>query len=140
MMADARAGRFDLLVVWSLDRFAARARQAILTLAELHELGIEFLSCQEGLRYELGGRQGNRPLGGSAGPPERTALRESSAEGLHQAVRSGTRSGRPIGRPRRAFNPDRVGHLRAQGWSLRRIAERLGIGLGTVVRAVPGMQ
>jgi len=130
VITDARAGRFNVLVIWSLDCFAARARQAILALAELHELGIEFLSCEEGFDTSSEAGKEIARFAAALARIERTALRESSAEGLHQAMRSGTCSGRPVGRPRATFDRDVIVQLRAQGWSLRRIAEHLGIGGG----------
>jgi len=49
-----------------------------------------------------------------------------------------SKSGRdlPPHRPKKIFNRDSVVELRARGFSLRKIAERLGIGLGTVVRSL----
>jgi DNA invertase Pin-like site-specific DNA recombinase len=56
--------------------------------------------------------------------------------GLEYAREHGTKSGRPIGRPKRIFDREQVLRLRAQGMSLRHIAEELGLGLGTVVRTL----
>jgi hypothetical protein len=44
----------------------------------------------------------------------------------------GTRSGRPIGRPKRIFRRDQVPELRAAGLSWREIALRLGASYTTV--------
>lgn len=51
------------------------------------------------------------------------------------ARQHGTRSGKPIGRPRAVFNLDQVRELRRQGVSWRKIARRVGAGVGTVRRA-----
>jgi DNA invertase Pin-like site-specific DNA recombinase len=49
-----------------------------------------------------------------------------------------SRSGRnlPPHRPKRIFDRDIVVTLRAQGLTIREIASRLGLGLGTVVRTL----
>jgi DNA invertase Pin-like site-specific DNA recombinase len=49
-----------------------------------------------------------------------------------------SRSGRnlPPHRPRKIFNRDEVVELRRQGVSIRRIADRLGLSVGTVVRTL----
>ena len=55
---------------------------------------------------------------------------------LNRARMNGTRSGRPIGRPRVIFSRDEAERLRAQGISFRRIATKFGVGEGTIRRAV----
>jgi DNA invertase Pin-like site-specific DNA recombinase len=54
--------------------------------------------------------------------------------GLERAKKNGTRTGRPIGRPRVHIDRDRIVGLRNQGTSWRQIARRLGAGVGTVRR------
>jgi DNA invertase Pin-like site-specific DNA recombinase len=49
LMADARRGRFDVVVVWRFDRFARSVKQLVLALEEFGALGIDFISHQETL-------------------------------------------------------------------------------------------
>lgn len=53
-----------------------------------------------------------------------------------------SRSGKnlPVGRPKRAFDRQRVADLRSQGLSYRQIASRLKLGEGTVRRDSPGLE
>jgi DNA invertase Pin-like site-specific DNA recombinase len=67
---------------------------------------------------------------------ERNAVGMRIKEGLDQARQHGTGSGRPIGRPRREFDASSTTKLRERGLSYRRIADELGIGLGTVTKAL----
>ena len=60
---------------------------------------------------------------------------ERAAAALAYVRQHGTRSGKPIGRPRAVFNPNQVIELREQGVSWRKIARRVGAGVGTVRRA-----
>ncbi len=44
LMADARRGLFDVVVVWRFDRFARSVKQLVLGLEEFRALGIDFVS------------------------------------------------------------------------------------------------
>jgi DNA invertase Pin-like site-specific DNA recombinase len=48
--------------------------------------------------------------------------------------------GKRLGRPKRVFDRQRAVQLRQQGRSLQQIARELGVGLGTVVRALDGQK
>ena len=56
MMADARSGKFDVVLVWAFDRVARSVRHFLETLDELSHLSIEFVSLRE--QIDTGG-----PLG-----------------------------------------------------------------------------
>jgi len=47
MMADARRGRFDIVLVWASDRIARSVRHFLEVLDELNRLNIEFVSFRE---------------------------------------------------------------------------------------------
>jgi len=49
LMADARRGTIDVVVVWRFDRFARSVRQLVLALEEFRSLGVDFISHQEAL-------------------------------------------------------------------------------------------
>ena len=63
---------------------------------------------------------------------ERELIRERVASGVANAKRQGKR----LGRPRRVFDRGRALELRKQGLSFPKIAQELGVGLGTVVRSI----
>ena len=54
---------------------------------------------------------------------ERSIIRERMQAGITRARLRGTKSGRPIGRPRVVFDRTQAVELRAQGMSWRRIAK-----------------
>jgi DNA invertase Pin-like site-specific DNA recombinase len=56
--------------------------------------------------------------------------------GMKAARKHGTKTGNPIGRPRRVFDREEVVRLRKTGLSIEKIASQMRIGVGTVVRAV----
>ena len=49
LVKDARRRRFDVLVVWRLDRLGRNLRHLVLLLDELHALGIAFVTLGEGI-------------------------------------------------------------------------------------------
>ena len=61
-------------------------------------------------------------------------IRERTLAGLRRVRAQGTKSGRPIGRPRAIFHRDQVTSLRAQGLTTRAIAERLEVSKSTIAR------
>jgi DNA invertase Pin-like site-specific DNA recombinase len=85
---------------------------------------------------------------GAAAEFERSLIRERTLAGQtryradYNAGKVGktvsSRSGKnlPPHRPRKIFNRDSVAVLRAQGLSIRAIATRLGLGVGTVARTL----
>ena len=136
LMADARRGLFDVVVVFRFDRFARSVKQLILALDEFRSLGIDFVSCRESLDTSAPMGKAMFTIIAALAELERGVIQERVISGLEYARQYGTKSGRPIGRPKAIFPRDRVTELRAQGLSGREIAHRLGVGEGTVRRAM----
>lgn len=68
---------------------------------------------------------------------ERELIRERVQAGVARVKATGkTKSGKPIGRPRRDVDPGRVAHLRAEGRSWREIAMSVGVPVRTARRAL----
>ena len=65
---------------------------------------------------------------------EREMIRERVCAGVKNARQKGKR----LGRPKAIFDRQRAVELRQQGQSFPQIARELGVGLGTVVRAING--
>ncbi len=136
VMALARARAVDAILVAAFDRLGRNLRHFLLTLDELAHLGVGLISLRE--QFDLLSPIGRLVAGFLAGVAEfeRALTRERIQAGVRRARERGTRSGRPIGRPRRVFHRDQVPQLRAQGLSLRAIARRLGVSPGTVGRVL----
>jgi len=52
MMEDARRHKFDVLMVWSIDRRARSTKHLLQVLDELNGIGIQFLSQREAIDTE----------------------------------------------------------------------------------------
>jgi DNA invertase Pin-like site-specific DNA recombinase len=66
---------------------------------------------------------------------ERELIRERVSADMKAARKHGTKTGKPIGRPRRIFNHEEV-RLGGTGLSIEKIAREMNIGVGTVVRVL----
>jgi DNA invertase Pin-like site-specific DNA recombinase len=66
---------------------------------------------------------------------ECSVIRERVVAGLQYARQHGTRSVKPIGRPRAVFSRDEARALHAQGLSWRKIAQKTGTSVASVRRA-----
>ncbi|MBM3745848.1 MAG: recombinase family protein, partial [Acidobacteria bacterium] len=137
LMADARRGQIDVVVVWRFDRFARSVRQLVLALEEFRSLGIDFVSHQEALDTSTPMGRAMFTIIAAMAELERSVIRERVVAGLDYARRHGTKTGNAIGRPRRVFDRQEVVELRRQGLSWPEIARRTGAGVGTVRRSSP---
>jgi DNA invertase Pin-like site-specific DNA recombinase len=136
LMADARRGAFDVVVVWRFDRFARSVKQLVMALEEFRSLGIDFVSHQEALDTSTPMGKAMFTIIAAMAELERNIIRERVVAGLDYAQAHGTKSGKAVGRPKAVFRRDEVPLLRQQGLSLRDIARKLGVGEGTVRRAM----
>lgn len=135
LMADARRGAVDVVVVWRFDRFARSVKQLVLALEEFRALGIDFVSHQESLDTSTPMGKAMFTIIAAMAELERSIIRERVAAGLDHARRNGTRSGKAIGRPRVIFREDLLPELRQKGLSWRLMAKQLGVSTTTLRRA-----
>jgi DNA invertase Pin-like site-specific DNA recombinase len=135
LMADARRGLFDVVVVWRFDRFARSVRQLVLALEEFHALGIDFVSHQEALDTSTPMGRAMFTIIAAIAELERNIIQERVVAGLDYARRKGTRSGQPVGRPKVVIDVERVTALRNSGLPWSEISRRTKATSGTVRRA-----
>jgi DNA invertase Pin-like site-specific DNA recombinase len=134
LMADARKGKFHIAAVWRFDRFGRSLRHLVTALDEFHDLGIQFVSTQDGI--DTGTATGRLMFAvvGAMAQFEAELVRERTIAGLGAARRRGVRLGR---RPVRV-DVERARELRGQGLSYRQLAVELGASVGTVHGALAG--
>ncbi len=150
LMGDAAARKFDCLLLWKLDRFGRSLVDCLNNIQRLEHHGVRFIAVTQGLDTDQANPTSRFLLHvlGAAAEFERSLIRERSLAGQlryrrdFDAGRVGktvhSRSGRdlPPHRPKKVFDREEVVALRHQGLPLRAIAERLGLGLGTVTRTL----
>ncbi len=132
MLADARQGGFEVVLVWAADRLARSVRHFLEVLDDLNRLNIEFISFRENL--DTGG-----PLG-RAVVVIISAIAELERNLIVERVRAGMRRARLEGRHigRKPLDLDQRGILRdrSSGMSLRQVAKAHQISTATVRRVL----
>lgn len=132
LLAAARAGELDVVIVYKLDRMFRSTRELLDTLASLDAWGVKFVSCTEPIDTASPAGKLLTTILAAIGEFERELIRERTRDGVAAARRRGKR----VGRPRRIVDTATVRDLRAKRWSYERIARKLGVGVGTVHRAI----
>ncbi len=132
MMADARRGRFYIVLVWASDRIARSVKHFLDVLDELNRLGIEYVSFRENID--------------TAGPLGRAivviigAIAELERSLIVERVRAGMRrarlEGQHIGRNPLVLDHAGIQQDRSRGQSLRQIARGHCISTATVQRVL----
>lgn len=130
MMADARLRRFDVLIVWKLDRFARSLSKLVNDINLLDSYGVRFIAITQGIdtdKQNAAGRLMMQILGAIA-EFERAIIVERVRAGVAQAQRDG----KHCGRPKLIYRRDQARELKSQGKSIREIAAALGISKSTI--------
>jgi DNA invertase Pin-like site-specific DNA recombinase len=135
LMADARRGAFQVVVVFRFDRFARSVKQLVLALEEFRKLRIDFISRQEALDTSTPMGEAMFAIIAAVAQLERSIIRERVQAGIAHARIRGTKSGKPIGRPRAVFDRAQAVVLRSEGMSWGKIAKKLGTTVTSVRRA-----
>src|SRR5688572_29222424 len=117
LMADARRRRFDVVLVWKLDRFGRNLRHLITAIAELAAVGIQFASLNESIDTATPSGRLMLNLLGSFAEFERDRIAERVSAGLYRARAAGRR----LGRPRKTQHAVRITvRAAAAAWSCSR--------------------
>jgi DNA invertase Pin-like site-specific DNA recombinase len=134
LMADAHKRRFDVVLIWKLDRFGRSLRHLVNALAEFESLGIAFVSLSDNLDLSTASGRLMFQIIGAMAEFERALIHERVKAGIRNARAKGTR----IGRPSKHVDVATVARLRDQGlcWSV--ISAQLGVGVATLHRASGG--
>jgi DNA invertase Pin-like site-specific DNA recombinase len=132
LWVDCRKRKVDAVLVYRYDRFARSLRQLVNALEEFRALGIDFISLHEGVDTSTPNGRLVFGIFASIAEFERELIRGRVISGLAAAVARGVR----LGRPKRTVDAAEIARLRASGASWREVAERMGIGVGTAVRAL----
>jgi putative DNA-invertase from lambdoid prophage Rac len=135
LLQAARRHEIDVVAVVQLARWGRSLRDLVTSLEELAELGVGFVSLRDSLDFSTPAGRAMAGMLSVFAAFERDLLQERVKSGLAHAKKHGTRSGKAIGRPATArARRTEVRALASQGLSKADIANRLGIGYGSVYR------
>ncbi len=98
LLAKLRAGDYDAVVVYKLDRWARSSTELILETKELLEKNIAFISVSDNLDFSTATGKLHFQILSAFAEFERELIRERTMEGLRRAKSQGKQMGRPKGR------------------------------------------
>jgi len=130
LMKDARARKFDVVIVARFDRFARSVSHLLRALEEFSHLGIDFVSLSESIDTST-------PMGkmiftvlGAVAELERNLIKER----VHMGISRARKQGKRLGRPKRVFDREKA-RMMLKCMSAREVARQLGVSRGVVERA-----
>jgi len=135
---DATRRRFDMIMAWSVDRLGRSLQDLVGFLSEIHASHVELYLHQQGLDTSTPSGRAMFQMMGVFAEFERAMIAERVRSGMARAKAKGTKSGKPIGRPR--IDPKVKSAIRAAytagGVGLRAVAKKFGVGVETARRAL----
>jgi len=130
LMKDARARKFDVVIVARFDRFARSVSHLLRALEEFSHLGVDFVSLSESIDTST-------PMGkmiftvlGAVAELERNLIKER----VHMGISRARKQGKRLGRPKRLFDREKARTM-LKCMSAREVARQLGVSRGVVERA-----
>lgn len=131
MLRDAHRGRFDCILVWSIDRLGRSMLGNLQVVLDLDRKGVKVISVRESW-LDAEGHVRNLLLGviSWVAEQERLRLTERVRAGVARARRQGVR----LGRPKAVIDLARALQLKSEGASLRGIAATLGCSTSVLQR------
>jgi DNA invertase Pin-like site-specific DNA recombinase len=131
VMAAARRREIDVVLVWRLDRWGRSLADLVVTLKELSELGVGFVSLTEALDLTTPTGRAMVGLLSVFAAFEHEVLRERIRAGIAEARLKGKHFGRPLTAAKKAAQ---IRKLHGAGVSKAEIARQLEIGRTSVRR------
>src|SRR5664280_238364 len=95
LMADAHSRKFDIVLVWKIDRFGRSLKHLVTALADLDAYGVTFASLRDNLDLSTPTGRLMFQIIGAMAEFERSLIQERVRAGLRNARAKGKRLGRP---------------------------------------------
>src|SRR5579864_7362222 len=137
LLAAARRREIDVVLVWRLDRWGRSLVDLVVTLKELAELGVAFVSLTEALDLTTPTGRAMAGLLSVFAEFEHEILRERIRAGIAEARLKGKHFGRPLTAAKKA---GQIRKLYRAGVSKAEIARQLNIGRTSVRRILSTKQ
>ena len=135
LLKDAARRRFDIIAAWSVDRLGRSLQDLVGFLNEVHAKGIDLYLHQQGIDTATPSGKAMFQMIGVFAEFERAMIQERVKAGLSRAKAEGKTLGRPKLSPETL---DKIRGLRKSNpeMSIAKIASEIGVGVGTVHRAL----
>jgi DNA invertase Pin-like site-specific DNA recombinase len=133
---DATNRKFDVVMAWSVDRLGRSLQDLVSFLTEIHALKIDLYLHQQGIDTATPAGKAMFQMMGVFAEFERSMIQERVRAGLARARAEGTKSGRPMGRPKTDSATEKAirAALSKGDTGMHKIAGQFGVGTGTVQR------
>jgi DNA invertase Pin-like site-specific DNA recombinase len=126
---------FNMIMAWSVDRLGRSLQDLVTFLSEIHALKIDLYLHQQGLDTTTPAGKALFQMMGVFAEFERAMIAERVRAGMVRARANGTRSGKPIGRPRiKSETEQAIRVLLRGGKGICSTAAAVGVGVATVQR------
>ena len=129
MLKDATANKFDKVICFDITRLGRSLSDLISTLNELQKSHVDLQFLQNNIDTATNGGRMLFNIFGAIGEFERSMIRERVIAGLHKAVRSGKKLGRPSNL--NTSTKTAVIELKNRGMGVKAICRTLKIGCGS---------
>jgi len=136
LLNDARKRKIDCIMVWKLDRWGRSLKHLINSLSELQSLGVAFVSYQENIDLSTPAGKMMFHIIGAMAEFERELIRERVKAGIQNAQKKGIKVGRKALPP---IVTDKVRELRGEGQSIRTIAKKMKLSIGSVHKTLSNL-
>ena len=136
LLKDARLKKFDVLLVWKLDRLARSLKQLVELLDNLRAWNVEFKCMTQDIDTTTAHGKLLFHIIAAFAEFERELIRERVKAGIEKAKRKGKKLGRP-----NKVTPElaeEIRQRRREGWSIGKLAERYKLGRATIHRIING--
>ena len=117
LLARIRAGEFQIVLVYKLDRWARSSTELILEIQELVDRGVQFISISDNLDFSTASGKLHFHILAAFAVFEKNIISERVKEALKRKKNQGIKLGRPIG------SKDKVSRPKS-GYYLRELAKR----------------
>jgi DNA invertase Pin-like site-specific DNA recombinase len=133
LLKNAVQRKFDVIMVWSVDRLGRSLQDLVSFLSEVHTTGIDLLIHQQGIDTTTPAGKAMFQMLGVFAEFERSMIRERVLAGQARA----RQQGKKIGRPKvDSAKEEAIRQLRGEGCGIRKIAKELSVGVSVVQRVV----
>jgi DNA invertase Pin-like site-specific DNA recombinase len=141
LLKAATKRQFDVVMAWSVDRLSRSVQDLCGFLGEIHALGIDLYLHRQGIDTTTPMGKAMFQIAGVFAELERSVIRERINAGLARARTQGTKSGKPIGRPRVPAKTEAAiaKALRKGDQGIHKIAAAHSVGVGVVQRIKAGL-
>ena len=137
MLKDAVRGRFDVVMVWAVDRLGRSLPDLVSSMQELQSANVDLFIMQQALDTTTPAGRAMFGMLGVFAEFERSMIQSRVKSGLDRAKAAGVK----LGRPKTSAATERAiaAHL-AAGDGILKVSKALGVGSSVVQRVKAGMQ